>query len=254
MRYSEFIGLLKDNRKWRSFGPWILLGLLVHVAGFLLLRVEIAPPPGIERHAPFVTWISGGLDESDDLFREQSLLMDTAVLFVPRITTRVDVDWNSPERGYALRFQPVEPNIRMDTLDSVQQMGLSDRYAITQPIDLLQTRFWRLFDRIGFADLMLAEADSAAPRGYQLHHWQSSDQPIEMSDGELSTFPERRGRLLGAPADMIMHVDERGMIGRAVRLSDPNNREFIDAVHSWLQTPALTYPLEPGSYSIRVFP
>ncbi len=226
----------------------------MHLAGFLLLRIEMAPAPSLETIPPFVSWVSAEADAEDNLFLEQSLLMDTSVLFIPRPSRYDSLEWNTPERGYVMRFQPIEPNIRMDTIESVQNIGLSERYAITRPEDLLATRFWRLFDRVGFADLPTPDAPAAAPAGFRMRHWQTQANPVERGTNSLPPFADRRRRLLAAPAEMVLHVDERGLIGRPVRLTEPGNRDFIDSAQLWLREPSLHYRLAPGSYSIRIFP
>jgi hypothetical protein len=254
MNVRALLTKIQQNRRMRSFAPWVLLGMAMHLAGFLLLRIEMAPALSLQVIPPFVSWVSVEADAEDNLFREQSLLMDTSILFIPRPSQHDALQWNTPERGYVMRFQPIEPNIRMDTIESVQNIGLSERYAITRPEDLLATRFWRLFDRIGFADLPGPDTQSTAPAGFHMHHWQTFANPIESDINRLPPFADRRGRLLAAPAEMVLHVDERGLIGRPVRLSEPGNREFIDSAQLWLREPSLHYRLAPGSYSIRIFP
>ncbi len=254
MHVRALLVKLQQNRRMRSFAPWVLLGMVVHLAGFLLLRIEMATAPSLTVIPPFVSWVSVEANADDNLFHEQSLLMDTSVLFIPRPARFDALQWNTPERGYAMRFQPIEPNIRMDTIESVRNIGLSERYAITRPEDLLANRFWRLFDRIGFTDLSAPKAPSATPAGFRISHWQSHANPEERVAERLPPFGDRRGRLLAAPAEMVLHVDERGLIGRPVRLTEPGNREFIDSAQLWLSQPFLHYQLPPGSYSIRIFP
>jgi len=220
---------IPQNRRMRSFAPWVLIGLIVHLAFFLFLRIGIDPAPGFEVIPPFVSWIAAEPHTDDSVLREQSLLMDTSVLFIPRPSRHDALQWNTPERGYLMRFQPIEPNIRMDTIESLQNIGLSERYAITRPEDLLATRFWRLFDRIGFSDLPASNLSASAPAGFHLRHWQTHDNPLEIASNPLPPFSDRRGRLLAAPAEMVLHVDERGLIGRPVRMTEPGNREFIDS-------------------------
>jgi hypothetical protein len=254
MNGTILLAKLKNSPRMRSFAPWVLIGLMVHLAGFLLFRIEIAPAPELEIIPPFVTWMSADAGADEHLFREQSLLMDTSVLFVPRLSENSELDWNTAERGYALRFRAIEPNIRMDAIESLQHIGLSERYAIAQPEDLMATRFWRLFDRIGFADVSVENEPASPPPGFQIHHWQSASNPLLLDLDDLPVYDERRGRMLAAPAEMVFHVDERGLIGRPVRLTEPRNREFLDSVQLWLTHPSLHYGLAPGTHYIRVFP
>ena len=69
----------------------LLLGIAVHLAGFLIFRVVSNPLPDREPAAAFVQFLSTGLMAGDADLEEKAILFDSAPLFIP---TR----WNASSR------------------------------------------------------------------------------------------------------------------------------------------------------------
>ena len=89
----------------------LLLGVAIHLAGFLIFRVTSNPLPDREEVGPFVEYVSAGSLAIDRELEEQAELFDSAPLFIP---TR----WNASHMttydvGDALQaaFSDFEPEV-----------------------------------------------------------------------------------------------------------------------------------------------
>ena len=72
----------------------LLVGVAVHLAGFLFLRVVSNPLPDREPEAAFVQFLSSQMLAGDAGLEEQAILFDSAPLFIP---TR----WNASSQIFA---------------------------------------------------------------------------------------------------------------------------------------------------------
>ena len=125
----------------------LLLGIAVHLAGFLIFRVVSNPLPDREPAAAFVQFLSTGLMAGDADLEEKAILFDSAPLFIP---TR----WNASSRiftgiGVVDRQLPdFEPAIDLTADLQPSTRVLADSDPVAEPIDLLALRYWNFLTRL----------------------------------------------------------------------------------------------------------
>lgn len=138
-----------DPRSQRVVSPLLrlalLLGVALHLAGFLLFRVISSPLPERAATPPFVQYVSADSLANDTELEEQAALFDSAPLFIP---TRWNASQSSPVYlGDAARGQFPEFEPEIDLLAELQPSSLlvAADLQVNAPIDLLASQFWRLF-------------------------------------------------------------------------------------------------------------
>ncbi|MDP4609991.1 MAG: hypothetical protein NWT02_02265 [Opitutales bacterium] len=229
----------------------LMVGIAVHLAGFLIFRVVSNPLPTRDDRAAFVRYVSAGSLAGDLALEEQAQLFDSAPLFVP-------TQWNAAQNVSLAqrdrvreRFPEFEPAIdllkALDNSDAL--IGSVD--SVQQPGDLLASRFWVFFERFGqsdhavqaFADVghfaEIAVVGSAAQSAVTL------DCPMEFTDPAP----------VNEPVQFYLRVGGDGRrLGEPLVSKSSGNEAFDRAARRWLQLPATVGRLPAGYLSVTVYP
>lgn len=226
----------------------LILGICVHLLGFLFFRVVSEPLPERSDDAAFVQFVSPtrlGLSES---LEERAELMDTAPLFIPG-------EWNAahnlrvPVRNQTLQHFPFyQPEI--DVLAQLRPEGLpiGERFDVAAPPDLLALRYWDLFKGFGERLPEITEFELAGPfaevsnvRGQTLRtipapfEWASAEQP--------------------APVTFTLRMEAGGRAVSIPVLEDSSGNEDFDvAAFDWLNNARNEIDLPAGLFRIQIYP
>lgn len=226
----------------------LLLGVCVHLAGFLIFRVKSNPLPSREESAPFVQFVSPETLVSGAELEEQAALFDSAPLFIPS-------EWNAahnlqaPRRDRAMQrfplYQP-EMNVAAELVPEGTSLGAS--YTVVEAEGLLASRFWNLF------------------RGFE----RGDSAPVDL--GGSGVFAEVRsldGRIIQnqpakiefvsnqtlQPAKYFLRVEAGGRLsGRPTLAGGSGDAEFDAAAYDWLIESGLASSLESGYFEIIIYP
>jgi hypothetical protein len=243
---------LEDNSSHQMLSPFLrlalLLGVCVHLLGFLVFRVISNPLPTREESRPFVQYVSPNTLLSGAELDEQAALFDSAPLFVPG-------QWNAahnlqpPSRDRALlRFPGYEPKINFSSALVPSSLSVGQTYAVKDPIDLLSLRFWDLFRGFG----------------------QSAAEPPELeSTGVFAEVRSLEGKVLRTvpvdvellsmqatqPAAYFLRVEAGGrVVGRPTLSVSSGDVAFDAAAYTWLVESGFTAGLSVGLFEIRIYP
>ncbi|MDG2345127.1 MAG: hypothetical protein P8M62_03615 [Opitutae bacterium] len=229
----------------------LLLGIAIHLAGFLIFRVTSNPLPDREEVGPFVEYVSAGSLAIDRELEEQAELFDSAPLFIP---TR----WNASHRttydlGDALQaaFSDFEPDV--DLLGELEPSSflLTQELLVDEPLDLLATRYWRFFSEITqsaapvpvFPDNIPVAMVTVAGQGTA----PALSLPVKL-EYQTTTSVAR-------PVVYYMRITLYGAVLSAPTLGQSSgNVDFDAAVAKWLRRPEVAGQLPKGYLSIKVYP
>lgn len=229
----------------------LMVGVAVHLAGFLLFRVISNPLPTRDDRAAFVRYVSAGSLAGDLALEEQAQLFDSAPLFVP-------TKWNAAQNVSLAqrdrvreRFAEFEPSIdllkALDNSDAL--IGSGD--SVGQPGDLLASRFWVFFERFGQSDdVVQTFADTGhfaevAIVGSARQSAMTLDCPMEFNDPAP----------VNEPVQLYIRVGGDGRrLGEPLIATTSGNEAFDRAAQRWLQLPATVGRLPAGYLSVTVYP
>ncbi len=226
----------------------LLLGVLVHLAGFLVFRVVSNPLPSREESRPFVQFVSPETLTTGAELEEQAALFDTAPLFIAG-------KWNAahnfaaPRRDRELqRFPAYQPE--MDVVDTLVPGGtsLGQDFLVRNPVDLLDLRFWDIFRDVAVNGATVPEMEATGPfvEVRSLDGRLARVKPIETDIVSLSA---------NQPVQYFLRVEGGGRaIGRPTLSASSGDAAFDAAAYGWIVESGLAAGLEPGFFEIRVFP
>jgi len=227
----------------------LLLGICVHLAGFLVFHVISNPLPTREDSRPFVQYVSPDTLLSGAALEEQAALFDSAPLFVPG-------QWNAahnlqtPSRDRALLRFPSYGGPEDDFSSALVSEGLlvGLSYAVSEPIDLLALRYWNLFRDFG--------QEVTAP--LELQPTGVFAEVRTLSGKVLRTVPvevELLSMQAMQPATYFQRVEAGGrVLGRPTLSDSSGDAAFDAAAYTWLIESGLPASLPAGFFEIRVYP
>ncbi|MEM7790679.1 MAG: hypothetical protein AAF546_04690 [Verrucomicrobiota bacterium] len=247
------------RKKKENFSPVfaviLFLGVLVHLAGFLIFRVVSNPLPSRVDRRPLVEFVSTETLTGSAQFEERAALFDSAPLFLP---TR----WNAarslsfPRAGYVPPgFAQFEPDIQLLEDLNVSALAALERTAIQTPMDLLNSRYWRFFEQFGEVpgpDFSFPDAQTFAV--------------VEVVAGDAIAASSATGRfpvrleapiavLPPEPAHLLVRLIGGGYLaGPPVLERSSGNVDFDLAVERWLRVSNLIGGLAEGYYRVKIFP
>jgi hypothetical protein len=226
----------------------LLLGVLVHLAGFLVFRVVSSPLPSREESRPFVQFVSPETLTTGAELEEQAALFDTAPLFIAG-------EWNAahnlaaPRRDRGLqRFPPYQAE--MDVVATLVPGGtsLGQEFLVRGPADLLDLRFWDIFNGLTLREGAAPEMEASAPfvEVRSLDGRLVQVRPIERDIASPSA---------NQPVQYFLRVEGGGRaLGRPTLSMSSGDTSFDAAAYNWIVESGLAAGLEPGFFEIRVFP
>lgn len=229
----------------------LLLGVALHLAGFLIFRVVSSPLPDRKATRPYVEYVSAVSLASDRELEEQAALFDSAPLFIP---TR----WNASQvitfdSGDTLRaqFPQFEPNV--DLLGELEPSSLlvAQNVRVDAPIDLLASRFWRFFAGFAKSATPVVAFPDAPPVAEVSVVGQESLRP--------KSIPVELNYATASPVDrpVVYYVRLSGSglaLGAPALGQSSGNEDFDGAVAEWLSRPEVFGQFPKGYLSIKVFP
>lgn len=226
----------------------LLLGVLVHIAGFLIFRVISNPLPVQEETSPFVQYVPSAALERGAVLEEQAALFDSAPLFVPGVWNAANnLTLPSADRGL-LRFPSYLPP--MDVAGALLPEGITvdPGYEVGIPEDLLAFRFWNLFDGIG------SERRPVEP----LPETSAFAEVRSLAGGAPTIFPvdlEVLSYQATRPARFFIRVEPDGrVLGGPVLSSSSGDTIFDEAAFDWLSRGDAAGRFSRGYQEVRVFP
>ncbi len=143
----------------------LLLGVALHLAGFLIFRVVSSLLPDREATRPYVKYVSAGSLASDRELEEQAALFDSAPLFIPtrwNASQVISFDAGDTFRG---QFPEFEPSV--DLLDELEPsiFLVTQAVQVDEPLDFLESCFPRLFSVSAPLDAFGCALPDASPVG-----------------------------------------------------------------------------------------
>tara|TARA_B110000908_G_scaffold83469_1_gene99898 strand:+ start:3897 stop:4667 length:771 start_codon:yes stop_codon:yes gene_type:complete len=229
----------------------LLLGVALHLAGFLIFRVVSSPLPDRVATRPYVEYVSAGSLANDRELEELAALFDSAPLFIPTRWNASQVMELDPRDRMQGQFPEFEPEIQLLSELQPSSFLVPQNIAVDKPLDLLASRFWRFF--AGFAE---------SPRPV-------AEFPDVTPIAEVSIVGQLAARRLSIPAELSYTTSssvERPVLyyvrasGSGLTLSAPTlgqssgNADFDRATDEWLRRPEVLGQLPQGYLSIKVFP
>lgn len=226
----------------------LLLGVCLHLMGFLVFRVISNPLPTRVESRPFVQYVSPDTLLSGAELEEQAALFDSAPLFVPG-------QWNAahnlqpPSRDRALmRFPAYEPKIDFSAELVPSSLPVGQTYAVQEPADLLALRYWDLFQGFGqtAATQLALEATGVFAEVRSLEGKVLSTVPVDV---ELLSMQAIQ------PATYFLRVEAGGRaVGRPTLSTSSGDAAFDAAAYTWLAESGFAAGLPVGMFEIRIYP
>ncbi len=257
MPISEPSGTPAKKKSWLSridpvFRIALILGVLVHLAGFFIFRIERQELPHMETPEPFVNFQSyteGGGAES--LF-EQAELLDTAALFMPSPYSDHFEQYSILGRAAEIRFERFDPEIQI-IKQLAPESGISpDLPSTHKPEDLLNNRYWNFFSTVGMRSTRPVDAVSEDSPLILLRYTSAGIQAV--STESLPVFNAASGRLLSDPLEIYFSIDLRGFRSWPVVKQTSGSAAFDNEALEWLRQPSIRARLDSGDYLLRLFP
>lgn len=227
----------------------LLVGVCVHLGGFLLFQVRSNPLPDRMSSEPLLSFLSAGAFAGDAEWREQALLFDSAPLFIP---TR----WNAASQDYVARdsgvwlFPEYEPAIDLEADLRAGASLLMDDYAVSAPQDLLGSQYWQSFD--AFGEEVQPVVSFVDARGFAEVHLVGTGgfEPLL-----LQADVEYEGLIAREPAVFTLRVNGSGeLLSQPRLLASSGNDSFDRSAQGWLGAPRVVGQLPAGYLVVRVFP
>jgi len=231
----------------------LLLGILVHLAGFFIFRVVSSPLPVSDEKNAFIAYVSADKTGDEVDLIGQASLFDSAPLFIP-------TEWTSVSKVYNFRYEQdwqVFPDFepRIDLASDVRPVRLSlplvDR--VNEPIDLLDFRFWDLFSYLGQTERPPAKSPA----------WQSvavvkvlRENGQNGADTELALEVDPSGlSIMPRPVVIYLSMAAPSLPAGAPILDSSSGSDEVDKqVLEWLARPSTLARLPAGFLELRVFP
>ena len=226
----------------------LLLGICIHLAGFLVFRVSSDPLPSREAVEPFVQFVSPETLASGAELDEQAALFDSAPLFIAG-------QWNAahnlsiPRDDRSLqRFPAYQPEMNVASELIPEGTSLGPNYAVREPFDLLASRFWDLFRGIELSESNPVQLDAvgvfAEVRSLTGQVIQSRRVDVDLSTSQaiqpvrFFVRLEAGGRLLGTPTLSV----------------SSGFSEFDEVAYDWLVDSGFAASLDAGYFEVIVYP
>ncbi len=224
--------------------------VVLHILGLLLFRLGanyLTEHKAVETQ---ITFVSDSSFANDAELEEYAVLFDFAPLFIPthwNASQLVEVDFENTSIGQFSEFEPV-----IGLFNELEPEGLlkTDNYRIEQPVDLLNSRFWRFFDDFGRSaeEIMPFEATRPVAEVSVIDKFQNSPIALTVNLEPTTSFS------IAHPVSYAIRRSNDGLIWSVPTLIETSGNEAFDqAVAQWLQRPEVLAQLPIGYLMIRVF-
>lgn len=226
----------------------LILGVCLHVIGFLFFRIDSDPLPERSEGNAFVQFVSSNRLGSSEALEEQAELLDTAPLFLPG-------QWNAahnlraPARDLALqRFPFYEPQIDVRAELQPERTPIGERFDATEPSELLALRYWDLFQGFGERSQPVPElrATGSFAEIRRVGEYSVVTRPVEL---------EWTASELANPVTFTLRMEAAGRAaGPPVLHASSGNGDFDAEAERWLNRTGNTADWSAGLYRIRFYP
>lgn len=252
-------GQLKEaggRRDSRHISPLLksalLLGVLVHLAGFFIFRIVSSPLPSSQPESAYISLVPTQTEGAEDELIEQASLFDSAPLFVPG-------EWSSASRILPAKifqewqaFPDFEPSLELMEDVRPERLAIPQVADVKQPSDLLDFRFWDLFSYFGDREVpveMQEAWDSLAEvRVLVANKEDPSDFTIRLP---ADLAPEEFG---SRPVVFLFNMHAPGLPVADPLLKQSSGSSDLDTrALAWLLRPETLARLPAGFLEIRIF-
>ena len=229
----------------------LLLGVALHLAGFLIFRVVSSPLPDRVAADPYVEYISAGSLANDRELEELAELFDSATLFIPtrwNASQAMVIDSRFRMQG---QFPEFEPEIQLLSELQPSSFLVPQNIAVNKPLDLLASRFWRFFVGLAESPRPLVRFPDVTPIAEVSIVGQLAAPPLSIP-AELSYSTSSS---VERPVLYYVRALRSGLTLSAPTLGQSSgNTDFDRAAEGWLRRPEVLSQFPQGYLSIKVFP
>jgi hypothetical protein len=227
----------------------LVLGVLIHLAGFVVFQILTKPLPEAADASPMVEYLSEQAFSGEVELEEQAILFDSAPLFVPTRWSASAELYSSPD---SVRWVFPEYEPRIELLEDLEPVALvvDTPYVMNRPEDILDSRYWDFFASFAHG----GESPVELPRSAPIAEVRRLSEPgealrfVPLTIASVGLLPE-------SPALFYVRVDASGQFVSRPRLVESSGQaDFDQAVRGWLQGASLAGSLPAGFLSVRVFP
>ena len=226
----------------------LLLGICMHLAGFLIFRVISNPLPAREEAVPFVQFVSPEVFLSGAELEEQAALFDSAPLFISSQWNAAN-NLDAPRRDRAIqRFPSYQPKIDVTAMLAPQGPSLGTSNPVNEAGDLLASRFWDLFRGLERIDSEIIDLKGA---GIFAEVRSLDGRVIRSQSAEMDLVSSQ----VEQPVKYFLRVEAGGRLaGRPTVSVSSRDAAFDAASYDWLIQSGLASHLEPGYFEIIIYP
>ncbi|GHC10948.1 hypothetical protein [Cerasicoccus arenae] len=241
----------REVRYWRNpIAIWaLLLGVLVHIAGFFAFSIELPPDQVGPIKAPEIFY-SGADERIDLLMQEQSELLDFEPLFLPTArNASVYLGWSElVERTEP--FSALPPRL---LINDGQFPSRADQFVepIDKPLDMLERDTAGSFGAFG----QVSGTQEALPyRAGTLEVYREDDSQVTLvKELESGIIDESVSNLSGV-LEWRLAVGEIGIVGQALLIKGSGLEAVDAAAAQYLLQKAPEWGLPEGYYRVVIGP
>ncbi len=232
----------------------LLLGVAVHLVGFLIFKVSSNPLPTRQDSSAYIEYVSDDFLNEDVELKEQAMLFDSAPLFIP-------TQWNVAAQTYETHlsagnwtFPHIDPQIDLRA-ELKPSVGLiMDVDELNEPMDLLASPHWSFFD--GFVGEARVVEPLPDPEPFALVRVVAVSQvgaPVLQTIRVAGLAYE--GQLARAPVSYWLRISpELAFASQPLLNKSSGSRLFDESVLTWLKLPSTLARLPNGYLLITVYP
>ncbi len=233
----------------------LLVGVLIHLVGFFIFRVESVDVPIQSKSEALVSYISKNGFNDDLVLEEQAFLLDSAPLFIP-------TQWNSAQRleihsrdTIYSRFPDYEPAINVVDRLLPAASALVEDFKVSKPSDLVASQFWRFFDGFGqgWQQVVAGKPSKALAEAFVL-------EDVYGNVGTANTFTvnadlefDGSSQVL-SPVHLLVRVSQANLLSFPIVSATSGSVTFDQAALRWVSKSEVYGQFPNGYLSIRVFP
>ncbi len=228
----------------------IIVGVVVHLAGFSLIQVLSEPEAEVDFPPAIVQFTDLAEGSSHPIFREQAVFNDSAPLFLP-----TSVNYSSTVVGQIRRqdsttiFSAYTENITLKS-PVLQPVAGTDLLDVEEPIDALKREYWDFFPDFGKESGI--PSASAEPSGLLI----IVDLQTRQTVRSVNLPEELRGlaELHFWPVQFLLNIDATGPVGEALMLQGSGEESVDEALRVYVNRPFFASDLGAGYYKVVIGP
>lgn len=250
-KYSD-----RKSREPKIFTPLLcvalVLGLIVHLIGFLGFRVATKSLPESYSQAAFLQYTANNSVAALGMAEENALLFDSAPLFIPTKWNAAQSLVTNIETTGRTSLGQYEPAIDLLTDLAPVNLPLPREHYVTTPIDLLDSRYWRFFTDFGVLSEQVepfADSDSVAlVRNVNEVGTYVSQQLSARLNWDKEQVPK------GFAQFYLLQSSAGVNLSGLILAQSSGSVAFDQVARDWLQSPKTIAQLVSGYLEVSVYP